>query len=68
MPNWKPQDITTFQKLYLKHYGKKIDKEDADIKITALVELLSLAIEVEQSKISRDSKENNPNGNLSELN
>lgn len=62
MPEWTSQDISQFQKLYLKHYGKKLEKEDASIRITALVELLSLAIEVE------NSRENDPDANLSELN
>ena len=61
MPQWKEQDITKFQKLYFKHYGKKINRDEADIKITALVGLISLAIEVEKSQ------KDDPNGNVSEL-
>lgn len=62
MPNWTKQDISRFQKLYLKYYHKKIDKAEADIKITALVELLNLSIKVE------NSQKKHPNENLSELN
>lgn len=62
MTKWKSKDITAFQKLYLKHYGVKINRDEADIKITALVGLISLAIEVE------NSQKNNPNENLSEPN
>lgn len=60
MPEWTDQDISRFQKLYLEYYHKKIDKVEADIKITALVELLNLSIKVE------NSRKNNPNENLSE--
>lgn len=61
MPDWKPQDIKRFQKLYLEEYGKRINEGEASVIITALVELISLAIEVE------NSQKNTPNGNLSEL-
>jgi len=66
MPQWKEQDVTDFQKLYLKHYGKKINQTEADIKITALVELLALTIEEMNMNKSRDSRKNTPYENLSE--
>ena len=66
MPQWKKRDIIAFQKLYLKHYGKKINRNEADIKITALVELLALTIEEMNMKKSRDFEQTNLNANLSE--
>ena len=50
MRKWKAKDITDFQKLYFKHYNLKINPEEAQIKITALVGLISLAIEVENQQ------------------
>lgn len=49
MPEWTPKDISTFQKLYAKEYGEKLNSEEASVIITALVELIALAIEVESS-------------------
>ena len=64
MPDWKPNDVSRFQKLYLKHYGKSVDKEKAKILITALDELLLLAIEVEYEK--KNGNLNHPDESLSE--
>ena len=49
MADFNKKDITEFQKLYLKHYQKELNREQAIIKINALVELLALTIEVENS-------------------
>ena len=54
MPKYSKKDITTFQKLYKKHYYKIINPKEAEIKIDALVDLIRLAIE---SKISQNNKE-----------
>ena len=49
MPNFSKKDISRFQKLYLKYYQKELNREQAIVKINALIELLSLTIEVEKS-------------------
>lgn len=49
MADFNKKDISRFQKLYLKHYQKELNREQAIIKINALVELLALTIEVENS-------------------
>jgi len=61
MPNFSKKDISIFQKLYLKYYQKELNREQAIVKINALIELLSLTIEVEKSI------KKNPNSNISEL-
>jgi hypothetical protein len=61
MTEWTKQDITRFQKLYLKHYNKRLNKEKAGVIITSLVDLISLSIEV------RSSQRKDPHGNLYEL-
>ena len=66
MPEWTPKDISTFQKLYAKEYGEKLNSEEASVRITALVELISLAIEIEKSKTQQGFNTNNANGSLSE--
>ena len=47
MADFSKKDISRFQKLYLKHYQKELNREQTIVKINALVELLSLTIEVE---------------------
>lgn len=49
MTKWTAHDITAFQKLYAEEYGETLTTEQASVRITALVELISLAIEVENS-------------------
>lgn len=59
MTDWTEQDISEFQKIYLKYYLKKINKTEAKIRLNALVELLALTIEIENTQ--KQTK-----GNLSE--
>ena len=49
MADFNKKDISRFQKLYLRHYQKELNREQAIVKINALMELLSLTIEVENS-------------------
>lgn len=55
MTNFTKKDINKFQKLYLKYYQKELNLEQTIVKINALIELLSLTIEVE------NFNKNNPN-------
>jgi hypothetical protein len=50
MPRWKEKDISEFQKLYVEEYGVALNEEEASVRITALVGLISLAIEVENQQ------------------
>ena len=68
MPRWKEKDISEFQKLYVEEYGVALNEEEASVRITALVGLISLAIEVEnQEKTKKISIQKYPKGRLSEL-